>query len=214
MAINGYFIRLAGDDEPKLRKVRAPIYIDPELLPFVDRAVMPEVEREYTEDTDADFEDTLWSSLFLGADYDHDWNDDDRPGVAILADGTRLILEFNDEPKLDDAKSTEEQPRVLAAIEAETLERELAEADSFAPSFCGRNRTNALIPWEAERFTWPHRNYGRKLAKWRIDGKRARKDYNFRWSRRHMQMQMFEQFCVQYDAEQYLDDNARVNTFH
>jgi hypothetical protein len=83
---------------------------------------------------------------------------------------------------------------------------------NFMPSFSSRNRTNVgVVHCYSDHFTWPHRNYGRKQAKWRDEnGKRGRKDPNFRWSRRHMQMQMFEQFYVAYTPEQYLDDNARV----
>jgi hypothetical protein len=81
--------------------------------------------------------------------------------------------------------SDEEAERLAAEAEvemaAEQLERELKEADVFMPSFSSNRDKRLLTYLEAEDHWfrsnfWNGRNRSKKQAKFRIDGKRGRKD--------------------------------------
>lgn len=120
---------------------------------------------------DMDMELTIWSSPLLGSDYD--WNcpeEDDRPGIAVLADGTCIYLDDFEE---------------LEAIGQRPLCR-FKYDDTYMPSFSSNNRSNVgVVNWWNQEYTWPRRNRGRKTAKYKIDGKRGRKDlHNQRFGNR------------------------------
>lgn len=107
---------------------------------------------------DADLELTIWSTPLLGADYD--WYsaeiEDDYCGIAVRIDGSVFLHEdypvnANDDSYLPSFSSNIEQRQPLTWTEIEL-----------------RSRWN--------KYPWRSHNCGRKPAKFRIDGKRDRKD--------------------------------------
>lgn len=132
---------------------------------LIDTAAEPAVEAEMVdfEEIDTDLEMTIRSSPLLGDNfYDH-------PGVALLADGTRLILDF------DNVDIENDRARDLTPVCRFEYD------DKYMPSFGGHNRTNVrefTRIEQNERFDRYMRRYGKrnnggKRAKFQIDGKRA-----------------------------------------
>jgi hypothetical protein len=112
---------------------------------------------------DMDMELTIWSSPLLGSDYNWDWpEEDDRPGIALLADGTCIYLDELQE---------------LEAVGLRPLCR-FKYDDSYMPSFSS-NHDKRILNWSEADRKWDRKWRNRKArtaAKFQIDGKRGQKD--------------------------------------
>ena len=90
-----------------------------------------------------------------------------------------------------------------------TSEILVVEVDDWLPSFSSNHESPTRLSWDDEdakwRRTWRSRNCQKK-AKWRVNGRRAKKDSNHRRSVRHAQMEISNA----YTAENFLDDNAML----
>ena len=149
---------------------------------LIDTEDEPLYANEIDDDGGVDLLDTLWSSPFLGSDYDDDYpddTDDELPGLAVSLSGEVFFYE----DYVPDTK------RIVQIIHDEA---DLG-AIVLRPSFSGRTRNNIGVRSrldEMERFDrkmhrYGKHNAGRKQAKWRDnDGRLHRKDAP-RYSQRH-----------------------------
>lgn len=116
---------------------------------------------------DSKLEMTYWSSPFLGDDYHYDAKDD-RPGIAILVDGTCIILESSE---LQNNETFGFRPLDRFANEDPD--------ESPIPSFSSNHEKLRVLSWNEGDLKWGRKwrnRHSKDPANFRIDGKLARKD--------------------------------------
>jgi hypothetical protein len=188
-SLDGKFLDLNfGLDEPEeLREGRAWVSVE-ELATDDDSD---------DEAVDTDFEDRILNAL--DNQYDElffDWEDPDYLSIRNIPDWVQTrygdIIE-----------------RLGNSTVGPTSEILVVEADDWLPSFSSNHESPTRLSWDDDdakwRRTWRSRN-AQKKARWRIDGRRGKKDSNHRESVRYAQIEMFDA----YTAENFLDDNAML----
>ena len=157
--------------------------------------------------------------------FDHNHNEeDDGPAIALLADGTRIILDddfFFSKPAR--AEKVEADYSHNLELTAESYTRSLdrfEHSDNYLPSFSSNREPHYRLSYWEDDARWyrscirsNRHNRGRKQAKWRSDnGKLARKDSS-RWSLRHAQVAMSDWYYLEhqaYTAEDYLSEHLTM----